>query len=222
MTAYARRVVDEVSAGLTRLPRLVHVLVGARQTGKTTAADQIAERWNGPVVRASADAPMPPGPEWVETHWSRARDAARAAPKKPVLLVLDEVQKVRGWSESVKALAEHDRRARLDVRALLLGSSALLVQHGLTESLAGRFFLHRCPHWSFAECADAFGWSLDEWIFFGGYPGAAALRDDEASWRRYVADSLIETALEEHLDHPHVAHPAGGVQRRQRRSSKWR
>jgi predicted AAA+ superfamily ATPase len=145
-------------------------------------------------VQASADQPLPPGPEWVETHWDRARRAASPG-ARPVLLVLDEAQKVRGWSEAVKALLDEDRRRRRDIRPLLLGSSALLVQRGLTESLAGRFLLHRCPHWSLAECEAAFGWDLDRWVFFGGYPGAARLCDDEEAWRRYVADSLVEPAI---------------------------
>ena len=173
----------------------VHVLVGARQTGKSTAARQIAARWRGPVVLASADRARPPGSEWIETHWSRARRAVVGRRGPTVLLVLDEAQKVRGWSEAVKALWEEDRLAGARVRALLLGSSALLVQQGLTESLAGRFLLHRCPHWSFTECEAAFGWNLDRWLFFGGYPGAAGLIRDEEAWRSYVADSLVETAI---------------------------
>jgi predicted AAA+ superfamily ATPase len=112
-----------------------------------------------------------------------------------VLLVLDEIQKVPGWSEVVKRLWDEEVRTGGEVRALLLGSSALLVQRGLTESLAGRFFLHRCTHWSWPECRAAFGWSLDRWIYFGGYPGAAALAGDETAWKRYVSDSLIETVL---------------------------
>jgi hypothetical protein len=75
--------------------------------------------------------------------------------------------------------------------------------------MSGRFFLHRCPHWSYPECRDAFGWSLDEWIFFGGYPGAAEFRDSEVSWKRYVTDSLIETVLaRDVLQMQHVAKPA--------------
>jgi predicted AAA+ superfamily ATPase len=65
----------------------------------------------------------------------------------------------------------------------------------LTESLAGRFFLHRCTHWPWPECRDAFGWNIDRWIYFGGYPGAAPLISEEANWKRYVTDSLIETVL---------------------------
>lgn len=41
----------------------------------------------------------------------------------------------------------------------------------------------------------AFGFSLDEYLIFGGYPGAASLVGDPARWARYVADSLIETSI---------------------------
>lgn len=198
--AFVRAIVGDIARALLPAPPrppLIQVLVGARQTGKTTAADQLAARWKGPVVRASADLPLPPGPEWIETHWARARRAAGARrPASPgALLVLDEVQKVARWSEVVKGLWDQERRNGPRVRPLLLGSSALLVQKGLSESLAGRFTLHRCAHWSYSECAEAFGWNLEQWLFFGGYPGAAALARDETSWRRYVADALVETAI---------------------------
>jgi uncharacterized protein len=178
-----------------RRRRFIHVLVGARQTGKSTAAGGLARTWSGPTVLASADLPLPPGPDWIETHWERARRSAPARRGPPVLLILDEVQKVRGWSEAIKALWDEDRHQNRGIRPLLLGSSALLVQKGLLESLAGRFFLHRCPHWSWPECREAFGWDLDRWIFFGGYPGAAPLARAEEAWRRYVADSLVEPAI---------------------------
>lgn len=186
--------VGEIVSALERRPPLLQVLVGARQVGKSTAADQVERRLGWPSHFASGDAALPHPPEWIETQWRLAR-AKAAATRKRVLLVLDEIQKVRGWSEVVKRLWDEELRTGGKVRALLLGSSALLVQRGLTESLAGRFFLHRCTHWSWIECRDAFGWSLDRWIYFGGYPGAAALADDEPMWKRYVADSLIETVL---------------------------
>jgi len=189
---FERAVVAAIEKRLTRPPPLLQVVIGPRQVGKSTAARTIAARWPGPVHMAAADLPLPPGPEWVETQWTLARrHGARPAP----LLVLDEVQKVRGWSEAVKALWDEDRAAGRSLRVLLLGSSALLLSHGATESLAGRFFLHRCLHWSYDECRRAFGWDLDQFLFFGGYPGAAPLADDEPSWRAYVADSLIDTVL---------------------------
>jgi uncharacterized protein len=71
----------------------------------------------------------------------------------------------------------------------------MLISQGLTESLAGRFELLHLPHWSYSEMQAAFGWSLDQYIFFGGYPGAASLVRDEQRWRRYILDSLIETTI---------------------------
>lgn len=190
--AFERPLVAAIERRLSRPPPLLQVVVGPRQVGKSTAARAIAARWAGPVHAAAADLPLPPGPEWIEAQWTLARRyPARPAP----LLVLDEVQKVRGWSESVKALWDEDRAAGRSLRVLLLGSSALLLSRGASESLAGRFFLHRCPHWSFDECRRAFGWDLDRFIFFGGYPGAAPLADDEPAWRAYVTDSLIDTVL---------------------------
>ncbi|MBM4200998.1 MAG: ATP-binding protein [Gammaproteobacteria bacterium] len=189
----------------------MHVLVGARQVGKTTIARQVAVRLGGPVVFASADGPMPPGPEWIDTQW-RVAEIRASAERAPVLLVLDEVQKVRGWSDAVKRLWDAAPAPPADqrrVRLLALGSSALLLQAGLSESMSGRFFLHRCPHWTYLECRAAFGWSLEQWLYFGGYPGAAALADRAADWRQYVTDSLIETVLaRDVLQLQRVAKPA--------------
>jgi uncharacterized protein len=190
---FERPLVAEVAAALMRPPALLQVIVGPRQVGKSTAAAQVERRLGWPSHSASADAPLPHPPEWIETQWRLARAASGGAPR--VLLILDEIQKVRGWSEVVKRLWDQEKRTRGPVRPLLLGSSALLVQQRLTESLAGRFFLHRCTHWPWTECRDAFGWTLDQWIYFGGYPGAAPFIDDEPTWKRYVADSLIETVL---------------------------
>jgi predicted AAA+ superfamily ATPase len=100
-----------------------------------------------------------------------------------------------GRSETVKRLWDEDTRARRVLRVVLLGSAPLLVTQGLTESLAGRFELLPLPHWSFAEMRAAFGWSLDEYLFFGGYPGATPLIGEPARWARYIADSLIETSI---------------------------
>jgi hypothetical protein len=193
--SFRRPLQKQILHRLLEPPPLLQVLLGPRQVGKTTLAHAIASEWEGPVHYAAADLPLPPGPEWIETQWRMARGTALAG-GAPSLLILDEVQKVRGWSEVVKALSDEDRAARTPLRVLLLGSSSLLLARGgTTESLAGRFFLHRCPHWSFGECRDAFGWDLDRWLFFGGYPGAAPLAGDEPAWRSYVNDSLIEAVL---------------------------
>ncbi len=120
---------------------------------------------------------------------------ALASDGTPVILALDEIQKIDGWAEAVKLERERDAALRLDVRVVVLGSSALLVHKGMSESLAGRFEVLRATHWTFSEMKDAFGWSLERFIYFGGYPGAARLVDDETRWRAYILDSLIETAI---------------------------
>ena len=182
-------------------------MIGPRQVGKTTLARQVEATIDFPSLYATADSPVPLDAAWIETQWRRA-NALAAESGKPVLLILDEVQKVRGWSETIKLLWD-SRAGGPEIRVLVLGSSSLLMQEGLSESLAGRFFLHRCTHWGFAECRAAFGWSLEQWIYFGGYPGAATFVEDEPSWKRYIADSLIETVLaRDVLQMSKVAKPA--------------
>jgi len=194
MNNFERSLVPLLVREFEKQQPVFQVLTGPRQVGKTTIAHQVMDKLPFPFIYASADSPLPPGAEWIETQWRRAEVEADRS-RGPVLLVLDEVQKVRGWSESLKSVWDAARRSPRDIRLLVLGSSALLIREGLSESLAGRFFLHRCSHWTFQECVDAFGWDLPRWLYFGGYPGTAAFSDDERKWKRYVTDSLIETVL---------------------------
>ena len=178
MNNFERSLVPLLVSEFEKQQPIFQVMTGPRQAGKTTIAQQVMKKLPFPFIYASADSPLPPGPEWIETQWRRAEvEADRSG--GAVLLVLDEVQKVRGWSESLKNKWDAGRRTSRDIRLLVLGSSALLIQAGLSESLTGRFFLHRCSHWTFQECVDAFGWDLPRWLYFGGYPGAAAFSDDE-------------------------------------------
>jgi predicted AAA+ superfamily ATPase len=192
--AFERSLAATLRTALSKRLPVFQVITGPRQVGKTTIAHQVMKTLPYQSVYASADSPIPPGPEWIETQWRRAIVEAERS-KKPVLLVLDEIQKVTGWSEALKQHWDHSRRTGQDIRLLALGSSALLIQKGLSESLAGRFFLNRCMHWSFQECSKAFGWDLNTWLYFGGYPGTAAFVHDEDQWKQYVTDSLIETVL---------------------------
>ena len=191
---FTRSLVPLLKTELVEQQPIFQVLTGPRQVGKTTIAHQVMDKLAFPSIYASADNPLPPGPEWIETQWRRAEIEADRQ-NGPVLLVLDEVQKVIGWSESLKSNWDAAIRSSYDIRLLVLGSSALLIQAGLSESLSGRFFLHRCSHWTFKECVDAFGWDLPQWLYFGGYPGAAVFRDNERKWKGYITDSLIETVL---------------------------
>jgi predicted AAA+ superfamily ATPase len=189
---FERKIVGEILRLASIAPRRLQIVIGPRQVGKTTAARQAAARSGCPCHYASADEALPPGPEWIEAQWNASLGLA-AQCDTPAWLILDEIQKVRGWSEEVKRLWDTDTTGK--VQPLLLGSSALLLQKGLSESLAGRFFLHRCSHWSWPEMRDSFGWDLETWLVFGGYPGAANYIGDPELWMRYISDSLIDTTL---------------------------
>jgi predicted AAA+ superfamily ATPase len=175
--------------------RFVQVVAGPRQSGKTTLVEQVLAASTTSSVYASADEPSLRDPAWLAAQWERARVAAADAGKAGAILALDEVQKVPRWSETVKRLWDEDARSRRPIRVVLLGSAPLLMQQGLTESLAGRFEILHVPHWSYVEMRQAFGWSLDQSLYFGGYPGAAPLIADPARWRRYLLDALIETTI---------------------------
>jgi len=191
---FQRPIFQQLLDRLTEPRRFMQVLAGPRQVGKTTLARQVIAQLTQPSHYASADAPSPQGPVWLEQQWEVARLQAREDPGGG-LLVLDEVQKVSGWSEVVKRMWDQDSAAGLALRVMLLGSAPLLVQKGIGESLAGRFEQLPVTHWSYAEMCDAFGFSLDEYVYFGGYPGAASLRADGPRWNRYILDSLVETTL---------------------------
>ncbi|MEX2612302.1 MAG: ATP-binding protein [Gaiellaceae bacterium] len=183
---------------LTRLQeprRFIQVIAGPRQVGKTTLARQVLEAVGPPSHYASADEAVGFDTTWIRAQWEIGRRLAPQQPGYAAVLVLDEVQKVPRWSDAVKALWDEDSASGLPLHVVVLGSSPLLVRRGLTESLAGRFEVVRARHWSFSEMRDAFGLDLERFLFFGGYPGAASLVDDEERWRSYVLDSLVETTI---------------------------
>lgn len=189
MHTFERQVVCSVLNGLKLPKKLIHIMIGPRQVGKTTASLQIAKKWDGPVVSVSADSPLPPDYTWLTAHWRRA------LVQPGCLLIIDEVQKIAGWNETVKMLWDSAQKENKDIHVLLLGSSALLLQKGFSESLSGRFFLHRCMHWSYTEMHEAFGATVEDWFYYGGYPGAFVLKENSQMWMQYIRDSLIETVL---------------------------
>lgn len=192
---FHREIFRTILTRVTETRRFIQVLAGPRQAGKTTLALQVAEASTLPSHYASADEPALKDREWLKAQWEIGRIRAREAGKRGALLVLDEVQKIPGWSDTVKNVWDEDTLAKLPLKVLLLGSAPLLIQHGLTESLAGRFELIRVSHWSFKEMREAFDWNVEQFVFFGGYPGAAPLIKERDRWAQYIQDSLIETTL---------------------------
>jgi predicted AAA+ superfamily ATPase len=194
-SAYVRPQAAELLNRLAEPRRFMQVVAGPRQVGKTTLVSHVAEKAGLPHIFASADQPTLRATDWIEVQWEAARTRLQGAGSRGALLVLDEVQKVPDWSEAVKRLWDADTRARRPLKVVLLGSAPLLIQQGMTESLAGRFEVIHLPHWSLAEMRRAFKWSPEQYIFYGGYPGSAPLVSQPARWARYVRDSLIETTI---------------------------
>ena len=193
--SYIRPQAAELLRRLHEPRRFLQIITGARQVGKTTLISQVAER-SGLVHRfASADEPTLRGPGWIAQQWDAARLMAAHTREEGALLILDEVQKAPNWAEAVKRLWDEDTRERRRLRVVLSGSAQLLIGRGLTESLAGRFELLHLPHWSFPEMREAFGWSLERFLFYGAYPGAVPLVRQPARWSRYIRDSLIEPMI---------------------------
>lgn len=192
---YKRPLFDIIAKRLKEPRRFIQILFGPRQVGKTTLIEQVLETAQQPFVFASADAETRTDGLWITQQWDRARLKLQQHPNLTVILVLDEIQKISNWSETIKKHWDEDSRNGHLIQPVLLGSSSLLIQKGMSESLAGRFELIRVPHWSYTEMNAAFGVSLDQYIFFGGYPGAADLLLDEPRWKNYVRDALIEPAI---------------------------
>jgi len=175
--------------------RFIQVLVGPRQIGKTTLVSQLVRELAVPYIFESADAVAASDRTWIEQVWFNTRENIKEPNINEYLLVIDEIQKIDNWSEIVKRLWDEDMRNGVNIKVILLGSSRLLIQQGLTESLAGRFELTYLGHWSFTEMESAFGFTAEQYAWFGGYPGSAGLINDEERWKNYVSNALIETSI---------------------------
>jgi hypothetical protein len=195
---YVRPIYHILKKRVAERRKFIQVLSGPRQTGKTTIARRLIDELDIPSHYASADEPALKGTAWIEQQWETARFQSA---KNPAVLILDEIHKIPGWSETIKRLWDEDTAGGHFLHVVLLGSAPLLIQSGLTESLAGRFEIIPVPHWSFPEMRDAFGWSIDQYICYGGYPGAADLIADTSEgdgferWRRYIMDALVEMTV---------------------------
>lgn len=214
MRGYERSQVATLGERLAEEPHRLISLFGPRQTGKTTIVQQALRRL-GPGRSRYLAVDRPPDPlatvgpfaptavispprarnvEWLADRWREARD--EAARRGRFVLVFDEIQKIRGWSEAVKGLWDADRADGSPLHVVLLGSAPLLMQSGLTESLAGRFEAVPVSHWAFAEIADAFDFDLERFLYFGAYPGAARYASNADRWRGYVVGSIVEPNIE--------------------------
>src|SRR5690606_27846198 len=192
---YQRPYFQELTARLKEPRKFIQVLMGPRQVGKSTLAEQVLQEFKLPFLSVSADAVPNTGDVWLEQQWEAARLQHQNSGAFDFILAIDEIQKINNWSEITKKLWDEDTRKKRNIKVILLGSSRLLPQQGLTESLAGRFETTYLGHWSFPEMQEAFGFTPEQYVWFGGYPGTATLIHDEDRWKKYVGDALIETSI---------------------------
>lgn len=175
--------------------RFIQVVMGPRQVGKSTMVKQVLETTDVPFVRFTADNVPASNTAWVSQCWDTARAKMKLEHLSELILVIDEIQKVNGWSEVIKKEWDDDTFNGVNLKVVLLGSSRLLLDKGLSDSLAGRFERIIMSHWNFAEFKEAFGWNIEEFIYYGSYPGAAQLIDDPERWQQYVSGAIIDATI---------------------------
>ena len=176
--------------------RFIQVLAGPRQVGKTTIISQLLPLLSVPVTSVSADTVHSENAEWIADQWTAVRVQMQLQHQEEHILIIDEIQRLHNWSEVVKREWDADKKSNCNIKIVLLGSSRLLLADGLNESLAGRFEFIHVPHWTWQEMHEAFDFSLEQFIYFGGYPGAAGLIQNEKRWRQYIRQSIIKPSIE--------------------------
>jgi len=190
---YELPIVGKITSRIREERLRLQVVAGPRQVGKTTAVKQALKHYGKPFTYRLAEGLGIDPLAWLEAEWQDARLEARS--RGEYLLVIDEIQKITGWSDVVKRLWDEDTFEEIPLKVLILGSSRLLLQKGLNESLEGRFELMEAWHWSYEEMHEAFGFTIDDFVLYGGYPGAVPYEGDEERWRAYLRNSIIEPSI---------------------------
>lgn len=206
---YKRTEYNVISSRIREPRKFIQVLMGPRQVGKSTVVKQVLHDLDRPYLFYSADNVPVSNQTWLSECWAAARAMMASAALPEIVLVVDEIQKVTNWSEVVKKEWDADTFNDCCVKVLLLGSSRVMIEHGLSESLAGRFEEIRMTHWSYPEMHDAFGLTLQQYIYYGGYPGAITLIDDRDRLNQYIQSAIIDSTINKDilLDTP-VGKPA--------------
>ena len=180
---------------LDKKRRFIQVIMGPRQVGKTTTVKQVLEETSKPFLFFSADLIPSSQNSWITDCWDNARAQLKFNQWNEIILVIDEIQKINNWIEAVKKEWDFDSFHDINIKVILLGSSRVMLEKGLSESLAGRFEAIKMTHWNFSEMQEAFDLSLEQYIFFGGYPGAADLIHNELRWKEYILSSIIDATI---------------------------
>ena len=192
---YQRRHLNILKSRMAEPRRRMQIVMGPRQVGKSTLVGQFTEGISVPFDFFAADGVNRFDSSWIPNKWQQVRMRMDIHSEQEHILIIDEVQKIRGWSEQVKKEWDEDSRSHRNLKVILLGSSRLLLQKGLEESLEGRFETIKMGYWDWQEMHEAFGFSMDEYVYFGGFPGLAPDIQDEDRWRNLMEDSIISPIL---------------------------
>lgn len=206
---YERSQLSVLRSRLAEPRRTIHVVMGPRQVGKSTMIGQFVEQTSVPYSLFTADGVGKTNIAWISEKWHEARTRMMLYAQTEHILIIDEIQKIVGWSEIVKKEWDQDTREKRNLKVVLLGSSRLLIQKGLEESLEGRYETIKMGYWEWAEMRDAFGLSMEKFIYFGGFPGLAPYINDEDRWRKMMEDSIIAPIFNRDiLDMEEIRNPA--------------
>lgn len=175
--------------------KFIQVVMGPRQVGKSTVVKQVLQDLNIPFQLFAADNVPASNTAWVSNCWAAVRSLKDNKGWESVILIIDEIQKIQNWSEAVKKEWDDDTFNDRNIKVLLLGSSRVMLEKGLSESLGGRFEEIRMTHWSYQEMRECFDFSLDQYLFYGGYPGAAELTKDPDRWEQYIQSAIIDATI---------------------------
>lgn len=192
---YKRAEYQIIKKRLEEKRKFIQVVMGPRQVGKSTVVKQVIQDLNTPYQLFSADNVPASNSAWVSNCWAAVRSLMQSRGYESIILIIDEIQKIQNWSEVVKKEWDDDTFNDRNIKVLLLGSSRVLLEKGLSESLGGRFEEIRMTHWSYPEMHECFGLSLDQYLFYGGYPGAAELISDPDRWEQYIQSSIIDATI---------------------------
>ena len=192
---FKRAIFQTIKSRIEEDRKFIQVVMGARQIGKSTVVKQVLNEIDVPYQIYSADNVPASNTAWISNCWAAARSIKQNNGWDSILLVIDEIQKIANWSEAVKKEWDEDTFYDRNIKVLLLGSSRVLLEKGLSESLAGRFEEIRMSHWTYKEMKECFGFSLDQYVFYGAYPGAASLVYDADRFDQYIQSSIIDATI---------------------------
>jgi predicted AAA+ superfamily ATPase len=186
--------IDELENNITNHSQFIQVILGPRQVGKTTGIGLFLKKYKKPYVECTADDIKTDAYSWLNEQWQRASELG-----DETLLVIDEIQKIHDWSSHIKQLWDSQRKIKTKLKLILLGSSSLQLQEGLSESLTGRFQVIRAYHWGYNESNKLKKMSLKDYLTFGGYPGSYTLIKNQKNWNTYIQQSIVDTVIDKDI-----------------------